>query len=97
MDEQINVAGITIRWDVGQGTCTFEDLPVVMAWINSTFAGLMAGVQRMVGTERFQLALQSEGRNSVEDDWKIIARSETFEEGFKALSLIAAVGGLGTC
>ncbi len=39
---------------------------MAMMWVDTTLAGLMSGVQAMVGTERFFLALQSEGRKSSE-------------------------------
>jgi PAS domain S-box-containing protein len=93
--EQINVSGINIEWDTNQGTCAFENLPVAMMWVDTTLAGLMSGVQAMVGTERFSLALQSEGRNSVEDDWQVISKFSDFEDGFKAIANIAAVAGWG--
>ena len=92
---KILVGGINVAWNSEQGTCTFEDLPVAMMWVDSTLAGLMSGVQTMVGTERFFLALQSEGRKSVEDDWKIISNYPDFHQGFKAIANIAAVAGWG--
>lgn len=91
----INVSGITIKWDTEQGTCTFEDLPVAMMWIWSTLAGMMSGVQAMVGTERFGLALQSHGRDSVNEDWQVISGYPDFPQGFKAIAVIAAVAGWG--
>jgi len=93
--EQIQVSGINIEWNVKQGTCTFENLPVAMMWVDTTLAGLMSGVQAMVGTERFGLALQSEGRKSVEGDWQVISRFPDFRDGFKAIANIAAVAGWG--
>ena len=92
---QIRVSGIDVEWHPERGTCTFEKLPVAMMWVDTTLAGLMAGVQAMVGTERFALALQSEGRKSVEADWQVIARYPDFHEGFKAIANIAAVAGWG--
>ncbi|HAY37983.1 MAG TPA: hypothetical protein DCY53_00780 [Desulfobacteraceae bacterium] len=93
--EQIQVSGINIEWNVKQGTCTFENLPVAMMWVDTTLAGLMSGVQAMVGTERFGLVLQSEGRKSVEGDWQVISRFPDFRDGFKAIANIAAVAGWG--
>jgi PAS domain S-box-containing protein len=93
--QEINVSGITIRWDIEKGECTFETLPVTMMWVDSTLAGLMSGVQSMVGKERFALALQAEGRNSIETDWQVISQFSDFEEGFGAIANIAAVAGWG--
>jgi PAS domain S-box-containing protein len=92
---KIAVSGITIAWQPGEGTCTFEGLPVAMMWVDTTLKGLMEGVRAMVGTKRYQLALQAEGRNSVEQDWEVISRCPTFEEGFRAIATIAAVAGWG--
>ena len=57
--------------------------------------GAYVRVQAMVGTERFVLALQSEGRKSVEADWQVISKFPDFSEGFKAIANIAAVAGWG--
>jgi PAS domain S-box-containing protein len=93
--EKINVSGINIEWHTDQGICTFENLPVAMMWIDTTLSGLMSGVQAMVGTERFGLALQSEGRKSVEEDWQVISQFSDFQDGFKAIANIASVAGWG--
>ena len=93
--EGIRVSGIDVKWDPARGTCTFERLPVAMMWVDTTLAGLMSGVQAMVGTGRFLLALQSEGRKSVEADWQVISQFPDFREGFKAIATIAAVAGWG--
>lgn len=91
----ISVAGIDIDWDQDTGVCTFGGLPVAMMWVDSTLSGLMSGVEAMVGTERFLLALQSEGRKSVEDDWEIISGFDRFELGFQAIAKVGAVAGWG--
>lgn len=92
---RILVSGINIEWTLESGTWTFENLPVTMMWVDTTLAGLMSGVQTMVGTERFALALQSEGRKSVEGDWLVISQYPDFHEGFKAIANIAGVAGWG--
>ncbi|MGD9136703.1 MAG: response regulator, partial [Desulfobacterales bacterium] len=93
--DRIQISGIDIEWDTEKGLCTFENLPVAMMWIDTTLAGFMSGVQAMVGTERFGLALQSEGRKSVDTDWKIISQFADFPTGFRAIANIAAVAGWG--
>ena len=93
--KEINVSDIMVKWDVEKGECTFETLPVAMMWVDTTLAGLMSGVQSMVGKERFALALQAEGRNSVEADWQVISQFPNFEDGFKAIANIAAIAGWG--
>ncbi|WP_150049453.1 EAL domain-containing protein [Methylomonas rhizoryzae] len=91
----INVDGIEISWNTRTGGCTFRDIPVAMMWIDSTLAGLMSGVASMVGPERFSLALQAEGRKSVESDWLLIQEYADFSEGFAQLNLNAKVAGWG--
>jgi two-component system, cell cycle sensor histidine kinase and response regulator CckA len=93
--EKARVSGIDIEWSATKGTCTFEGLPVAMMWVDTTLAGVMSAVQAMVGTERFGLALQSEGRKSVEEDWKVISQYKKFRQGLKAIANIAAVAGWG--
>jgi two-component system cell cycle sensor histidine kinase/response regulator CckA len=91
----IEVEGIKMAWDVRKGTVTFENLPVVMMAVDTTLTGLMSGVQAMVGSERFWLALQNEGRKSVDADWRVISKFSDFSDGFKAIADRAAVAGWG--
>ena len=91
----ISIAGIPLQWDQTAGVCSLGGLPVIMVWTETTLARLMAGVQAMVGTERFALALQSEGRKSITEDWQVIAAHPSFEEGFQAIATIAATAGWG--
>jgi PAS domain S-box-containing protein len=84
-----------MTWNAKEGTCAFQGLPVAMLWVDSTLAGLMSGVAAMVGPERFSLALQSEGRKSVEADWLLMSRHPGFSDGFKAIGIVAAVAGWG--
>lgn len=92
-DHTIVVNGIEISWDTDRGTCEFGGLPVAMMWVNSTLAGLMSGVQRMIGTERFLLALQSEGRNSIDDDWTVISAEQDFPSGFLKIADVGQLTG----
>lgn len=91
----IQVSGIDLEWNVENGECTFKKLPVAMMWIDTSLAGLFSGVQAMAGTQRYLLALQSEGRKSVAEDWQIISQFPDFRDGFKAIANIAAVAGWG--
>jgi PAS domain S-box-containing protein len=93
--DSIVVAGIPLAWNLPAGTCSAGGLPVALLWVDSTLAGLMAGVESMVGPERFVLALQAEGRKSVEEDWQVFAREGSFERGFEAIRKVAAVAGWG--
>ena len=92
---RIQVYGIDFEWSPERGTCTLGRLPVAMMWLDTTLAGLMSGVQAMVGTERFALALQSEGRRSVDADWRVIAQFADFPTGFRAIADVAAAAGWG--
>ncbi len=92
---QINVADIDIKWNLDEGIVTFADLPIIMLWIDTTLIDLMSSMQKMVGTKRFGLALQSRGRDSVELDWEVISQFDTFAEGFAAIATIANVAGWG--
>ena len=95
MNQKFQIAGIDIEWRPDDGLCLWAGAPVMTAWIESTMAGFLATVQRMVGTERFLLSMQQGGRDSIEGDWSVIASAPTFEEGFVALSQIAGAAGWG--
>ena len=94
-DVEVHLRGFDLRWRLDEGIFAFAGLPAPMMWADSTLAGLMAGVQAMVGTRRFGLALQSEGRKSCEEDWKVISQHEDFTEGFRAIATVAALAGWG--
>jgi len=93
--DTIVVNGIEISWNTTKGTCVGRGLPVALMWIDTTLAGVMAGVEAMVGPERFSLALQSEGRKGTESDWMIISCYAEFRDGFEAIKQNAAVAGWG--
>ena len=83
------------KWDTERGLFYVGGGPTLALWIESSLAGLMQGMQRMVGTDRFNVAMQSGGRDSVEGDWQFISRFETFEEGLERLGILANTCGWG--
>lgn len=91
----ILVNGIEVSWQIEKGQCYFRGLPVAMMWVDTTLAGVMSGVAAMVGPQRFALALQAEGRKSVESDWLLFADHADFCKGFETLHLNAAIAGWG--
>ncbi len=93
--EKITIDKTTIAWDPEKGICTFNGIPAVSMWVNSTYQHIMSSVVDMVGEERFLLALQKQGRESIADDWKIISQYPSFEQGLNELSRLAAIGGWG--
>ena len=50
----------------------------------------------MVGSERFNLAMQLGGLESTDGDWAIISSQPTVEEGVALLSRISGAAGWGT-
>ncbi len=91
----INVLGVPIEWQLDAGTCTFQGAAVATMFIDPTLAGLMSGFQKMVGTRRFFLAMQSEGRRNIDIDWQIIQSQPDFEQGFAAWSNFPVLAGWG--
>jgi signal transduction histidine kinase len=94
-DPSITIGGTEFDWQTDEGTVTFSGIPIIMAWVDSTLAGLMQGVHAMVGTKRFALALQAEGRNSVAHDWEIFRTKDNFRDGFDAVAALAGIAGWG--
>ncbi len=91
----VRVGSVPIAWQLDEGVVTFSGMPMIMGWVDTTLAGLMKGFHDMVGTKRFALALQADGRESVEEDFLVISAAPTFAEGFAAIAEIAAVAGWG--
>ncbi|WP_235880147.1 STAS domain-containing protein [Polyangium aurulentum] len=92
---RVQVGGVEVTFEHARGMQFYMGLPTVTMWTESSMAGLMLGMQRMVGTERFNLALQSGGRDSVDGDWEHIQSYATFEEGMRSLAKVAASAGWG--
>ena len=91
----ITVQGVTFSWEPSVGLFRVFDMPVMTLWIETTLAGMMQGMQRMVGTERFNLAMHGGGRDSVAGDWGVISSAPTFERGFADLAAYAVTCGWG--
>lgn len=92
---RIEVDGNEFLWDQANGLLRISGGPSLALWIESSLAGLMQGMQHMVGTERFNVAMQGGGRDSVAGDWSFISQSDTFEEGLEQLGKLANTCGWG--
>lgn len=93
---KIHVGGVDIEYDEPAGIQRWSGSPAVSMWLETTVAGLLSGFQRMVGTERFNLAMHGGGRDGTDGDWAFItARGKTFQEGFPAWAALAGVAGWG--
>ena len=89
------VDALPYGWDTTHGTMDYCGMPAVVMWTDSTLVGLWSGMREMVGEERFGLALQKQGRNSVEGDWTVISTRPSFVAGFNELVRVAAAAGWG--
>jgi anti-anti-sigma factor len=92
---RIDLFGVPIEWQLDAGICTFQGAAVATMFIEPTLAGLMSGFQKMVGSERFFLAMQSEGRRNIDIDWEIITSQPDFEQGFAAWARFPILAGWG--
>ncbi|HRI65647.1 MAG TPA: STAS domain-containing protein [Polyangium sp.] len=97
MKQQINISGVDFEWDLDAGLMTIWGQPVVCMWISSTMAGFMGGLQQLVGSERFNLALEKAGLDSVAGEWEaIISKAPTPEIGINFAGNAASTVGLGS-
>ena len=90
----INVEGNEFTWDTERGVLDISGGASLAIWLETSLAGLMQGMQQMVGTERFNLALQAGGRESVAGDWAFMSGFPTVEEGFARLARLAFTCGM---
>ncbi len=94
--QQIEIDGVTYAWDRRRDLMLMNGMPVAAMLIESTLAGMMWGVERMVGRERFELAMQAAGRRSVIEEWQtFISQMPTPEAGIAMLGGLTPLGGLG--
>lgn len=89
------VQGVNFAWAAEIGLFRVFDMPALAIWIESSVAGMMQGMQRMVGGERFNLAMHGGGRDSIEGDWLVISNAPSFEQGFADLASYAVTCGWG--
>lgn len=97
-DEQprIDIDGVTYTWDRSRDLMLMNGMPVAALLIDSTLSGMMWGIERMVGLQRFELAMQAAGRRSVEDEWRsFISQMPSPEQGIAILGGLTPLGGLG--
>lgn len=92
---KVRISGFDIEWDLEKGLNLWAGTPTLSMWIPTTVAGLLSGLQRMVGTERFDLCMQQGGIESTEGDWGIISSASRFEDGWKLWADIAFPAGWG--
>jgi len=95
MSQRVSIAEYDVEVDAEGGQQLWLGSPALTLWIESSVAGIMAGLQRMVGTERFNICLQSGGRESITGELEIIAAHPSFEEGFAAVARVGAHCGWG--
>lgn len=98
MDDRpkIQVAGVDFEWDPANGLMLIWGKPVVCMWLETTMAGLLSGLQKMVGPERFRLAFEQAGRDSAIGEWNhIILPRPSIDEGLKFIGQAMGTVGLG--
>ena len=61
--DRAKVSGINIRWNPNEGSCTFEELPVAMMWVDTTLAGLPVEVHTQTFEYKDRLAILSTVRD----------------------------------
>src|SRR5437868_5624007 len=92
---KFSVGEVTLEWNIDEGVQLWAGLRTTAMLTESTIAGLMIGLESMVGTERFNLALQAGGRDSVKGDLQFMSQFPTFEQGFAELARVCAIAGWG--
>jgi len=85
-DEQsITQGGFEFAWEPDDGLFLIMSRPVMCSWTETTMAYFMSGLHKMVGTDRFSLALYAAGEDTSPSEWERLVPAG-------ALLLIAAVG-----
>ena len=93
---KIHVSGLDFEWDQSKGVFLINGIPTVAMWIESTMAGFMSGLHKMVGTDRFNLAVYGAGEEGIEGEWEhLVMKSPTVEEGLATIGKLANLVGLG--
>ncbi len=92
----IHVDGLDFEWDHERGLFLCHGVPAICMWLETTVAGFMANLHRMVGTERFNLALYGGAQEGVEREWDtVVLKAPSLEEGLAEAGRIANASGVG--
>lgn len=89
------VDGIRFDWELEAGELRRDGYATTALFRDSSLMSLLRGFHAMVGTERFALAQQAEGRRSTDEDWQVISAATSFEAGFSKMAISARVAGWG--
>ncbi len=94
---KIHVSGLDFEWDQSRQVFLVNGVPSIAMWIDPTVASIMSALHRMVGTERFSLALYGAGEAGVDGEWEhLVMKWPTPEEGLAALGQLSIMAGRGS-
>src|SRR5437870_4551975 len=82
--------GLEFEWDVDEGLFLIMGAPIMCMWTETTMAYFMTGLHKMVGTDRFNLALYGAGEDTTADEWeRFVDPAPTVEDGLRAVCAAA--------
>ncbi|WP_394823613.1 STAS domain-containing protein [Pendulispora albinea] len=82
--------GLDFEWDVDEGLFLIMGNPIMCMWTETTMAYFMSGLHKMVGTDRFNLALYGAGEDTTADEWeRFVTPAANVEDGLRAVCAAA--------
>jgi len=92
----ISVGGLRFEWDLDGGRVLASGNPVIALWTETTMARFLLAIHKMVGTDRFNLALYGSGEATAAAEWaQFVEPAGSVEEGLRAVCRMAHLLGLG--
>ncbi len=78
--------GFEFSWDPDDGLFLIMSRPVMCSWTETTMAYFMSGLHKMVGTDRFNLALYAAGEDTSRSEWeRFVPAGASAQEGLRAI------------
>ena len=97
-NSEVEINGVPIKWDLEQGTFTFNGLKSALFWINPSLLTMLQPIANEIGHELFKLMVANSSSQGTEEDYQfmISQQGRTFEQGFTQWGKAVSTAGWGT-
>ena len=95
---EVEINGVPIKWNLEQGTFTFNGLKSALFWINPSLLTMLQPIADEIGHELFKLMVANSSSQGTYEDYQfmITQLGNTFEEGFTQWGKAVSTAGWGT-
>ena len=95
---EIEINGAPFKWDIDQGTFTFNGLKSALFLISPSLLKILIPISEEIGHDLFRLMVANSSRQGTDEDYQsmVTVIGGSFEEGFRNWGKAASAAGWGT-